>query len=344
MAEQPSNTYALGPYLQLLHQHLPGIAKTKKGFVLDFFDLILDTYKLEEYESKYEAKRTRGKSTIQGGVWKGINSTDLSKFYNGKRKLPPWKAVSFKAHLDQSALEGLLDALSIDALSNMQKAVAEHGITVEAVNDLPGVLFTWLQAILDANSQGKDVLADNMTIAPQLDIFDGLDLSKGQISGGKLKLGRSQVPWPDPPDPPQIPDIGVEGRYIRQLCLAFGSYDHVDYAKDADIPDHHQVEYQEQRGYFWDAQGLSRNLRDVMEDPDVFTRLIDDLYDGVIDTCRDDHSDGLKRMRATLVASTRTLLTATVLSQFPSLIQNRHRKGMCHVLTNEGRMVWVEDQ
>ncbi|WP_216387102.1 ABC-three component system protein [Arcanobacterium phocae] len=109
------------------------------------------------------------------------------------------------------------------------------------------------------------------------------------------------------------------------------------------MPDTHRQEYQEQRGYFWDAQGLRRNLLDVLEDQNVFDRLKDDLYDGVIDTCRDDYPNGLKRMRATLASSTRIQLAASVITQFPSVIQNRHRKSMCHMLTNEGRLVWVEE-
>ncbi|MEZ2122369.1 ABC-three component system protein [Corynebacterium sp. CCM 9203] len=88
-----------------------------------------------------------------------------------------------------------------------------------------------------------------------------------------------------------------------------------------DLPERHKHEYQEQCGYFWDTQGLSRNLRDVLEDQEVFEHLKDDLYDGVIDTCRDDHPDGFKRMRATLAASIRTQLTASVITQFPTLIQ-----------------------
>ena len=343
MAEKPKDTYALGPYLQLLYRHLPGMAKTKQGFVKDFFDIILDTYELEEFESKSESQRPIGTTAIQVGVWKGVNETDLNKIFNGKRRLPAWKARSFAAHLDQSAFEGLLRQLSIDALEDFQRALAEFGITVAALEELPAALTRWLQAILDANSKGKDILADNIPVAPIIEIFEGIELSKGRIEGQKLKLGRSQVRWPDTPNPPEAPDADIEGRYIRQLCLAFGSFDQADYAQDTDLPECHAREYQEQRGYFWDAQGLSRNLRDVLEDQDVFDQLKDDLYDGVIDTCRDDHPNGLKRMRATLTASTRTQLTASAITQFPTLIQNRHRKGMCHVLTNEGRMMWVEE-
>lgn len=344
MAEKPENTYALGPYLQLLYRHVPGMAKSRQGFVKDFFDIILDTYQLEEFESKNEAQRPVGKTAIKVGVWKGINETDLNKIFNGKRRLPAWKARSFAAHLDQSALEDLLGQLSIDALEDFQRALAQFGLAVETLDELPSVLTRWLQAILDANCRGKDILADDIPITPMLEIFEGIELSKGRIEGQKLKLGRSQVRWPDAPKPPEAPDAGIEGCYIHQLCLAFGSFDQANYAQDTDLPEHHQREYQEQRGYFWDAQGLSRNLRDVLEDQDVFDQLKDDLYDGVIDTCRDDHPNGLKRMRATLTASTRTQLTASVITQFPTLIQNRHRKGMCHVLTNEGRMMWVEEK
>ena len=343
MAEKPKDTYALGPFLQLLHRHLPGMVRSRQGFVKNFFDIILDTYQLEESESKNEAQRQVGKTAIQAGVWKGVNETDPNKIFNGKRRLPSWKARSFAAHIDQSALEDLVSRLSIDALEDFQRALAEFGIVINTLDELPAALTRWLQAILKANSQGKDILADNIPVAPMIELFEGIELPKGRIEGQKLKLGRNQVPWPDAPKPPEKPETDIEGRYIHQLCLAFGSFDQANYAQDTDLPEHHQREYQEQRGYFWDAQGLSRNLRDVLEDQDVFDQLKVDLYDGVIDTCRDDHPNGLKRMRATLTAATRTQLTASVITQFPTLVQNRHRKGMCHVLTNEGRMTWVEE-
>ena len=103
-----------------------------------------------------------------------------------------------------------------------------------------------------------------------------------------------------------------------------------------DLPQTCRPEYAKQREYFYDAEGMRRNLRDVIENGEQeFDALKVDLYDGICDTCASDYADGLLRMRATLSQAAGFPLSGSVIAQFPSMIKAAEKKGLCHMLVND---------
>ena len=59
-----------------------------------------------------------------------------------------------------------------------------------------------------------------------------------------------------------------------------------------DLPQTCRPEYAKQREYFYDAEGMRRNLRDVIENGEQeFDALKVDLYDGICDICASDYAD-----------------------------------------------------
>ena len=95
-------TYALGVFCQLVNPYISGVDHHKKGFMKDFFDAVLEGDILSNPPSRHHRTRRPGKTTITAGVWAGINETDLTRFYNGSKKIPSWKATEFYQHLDVS--------------------------------------------------------------------------------------------------------------------------------------------------------------------------------------------------------------------------------------------------
>lgn len=86
-------TYALGVFCQLVNPYVSGVDHHKKGFMKDFFDAVLEGDILSNPPSRHHRNRKPGKTTITAGVWAGINETDLTRFYNGSKKIPSWKAT-----------------------------------------------------------------------------------------------------------------------------------------------------------------------------------------------------------------------------------------------------------
>lgn len=95
-------TYALGVFCQLVNPYISGVDHHKKGFMKDFFDAVLEDDGLRNPLPQHHRNRKPGKTTITTGVWSGINDTDLTRFYNGRKKIPAWKAAEFYQRLDIS--------------------------------------------------------------------------------------------------------------------------------------------------------------------------------------------------------------------------------------------------
>lgn len=345
MSTKPRGTYAAGVFLQLVHAHLPNSARSARGFMKDFFDEIVDTEKLEDDRSQNEHVAAPGKNTVQAGVWKGVHTTDLNRIYNGQRKIVKWKARNIRKHIDASKLHEKLNELSIDALDAFQTALGTCNISVTTAQEIPDALTSWLMAILDANAQDKDILKDNLPVTLQPVFHSNRPLSEGYIAGGKLHLGRSTLPWKPDFIVPEQADMEIEGKYIHQFCLAVSQHSGEEIDRYENLPPKFNAEFAEQRGHFWKAQGVERNLRDLMEDGEsIFLEIKEDLYDAVVDTCRGAFDDGLARMRGTLSQAALHAFQGVPIVQLQNMMKTAHRKGVCQILVNEERLKWVEEE
>lgn len=136
-------TYALGVFCQLVNPYISGVDHHKKGFMKDFFDAVLEGDILSDPPSRHHRTRKPGKTTITAGVWAGINETDLTRFYNGSKKIPSWKATEFYQHLDVSEVERLCGDISVDALADFQKELIKANIKVSDISELPSATGKW---------------------------------------------------------------------------------------------------------------------------------------------------------------------------------------------------------
>lgn len=140
-------TYALGVFCQLVNPYISGVDHHKKGFMKDFFDAVLEDDGLRNPLPQHHRNRKPGKTTITTGVWSGINDTDLTRFYNGRKKIPAWKAAEFYQRLDISKVERLCCDISIDALADFQKELIKANIRVTDISELPSATGKWLLSI-----------------------------------------------------------------------------------------------------------------------------------------------------------------------------------------------------
>ena len=187
------------------------------------------------------------------------------------------------------------------------------------------------------------ILVDGIGFQPEFDMFENLPLASGHISNGKLHLGRSSVPWKTYPIPPDKPDDHLEKTYLTQMQAAYADHLHKPINCSDDLPQTCRPEYAKQREYFYDAEGMRRNLRDVIENGEQeFDALKVDLYDGICDICASDYADGLLRMRATLSQAAGFPLSGSAIAQFPSMIKAAEKKGLCHMLVNDHKLEWVQ--
>lgn len=225
-----------------------------------------------------------------------------------------------------------------------KRSLSRQILELRIISELPSATGKWLLSILQANAGGRDILIDGISFQPKFDIFENLPLASGRINNGKLHLGRSSVPWKAYPIPPDKPDDHLEKTYLTQTQAAYADHLHKPINCSDDLPQTCRPEYAKQREYFYDAEGMRRNLRDVIENGEQeFDALKVDLYDGICDTCASDYADGLLRMRATLSQAAGFPLSGSVIAQFPSMIKAAEKKGLCHMLVNDHMLEWVHE-
>ncbi|MDG4983912.1 hypothetical protein OGZ51_07125 [Lactococcus lactis] len=102
--------------------------------------------------------------------------------------------------------------------------------------------------------------------------------------------------------------------------------------------------FDEQRQNYYAIEGIRRKVRDSFvseEHEHQFSELKNDLYAGVSDWLLDDYENGFERLKAVLKQSVNLSLNRSILSQLPGLIGYSQKKGICHLLVNDGRMTWV---
>ncbi len=88
---------------------------------------------------------------------------------------------------------------------------------------------------------------------------------------------------------------------------------------------------------YYSTVSIERSVRDIFDEgEDEFVKLKDDAWHGINTTYWKDYDDGYARLNAVLEKITSTTLDSSVLSQMRNLIGNLEKKGICHILVNDG--------
>jgi hypothetical protein len=151
------------------------------------------------------------------------------------------------------------------------------------------------------------------------------------------RFGGGLPPRPKPSAPPAEIEQN-EMRYVTHLLDAYA-----DHKKEAciNIPDLKKWDtlkdhFRRSREAFYHAESLRVFVRDKVE-PGTFESLQEEVYLGVIDNHNGEHADGYERVVSVTNMAQGLALDAHPLaaSTFPS-----DRRGMCHQLANEDRLIW----
>lgn len=155
-----------------------------------------------------------------------------------------------------------------------------------------------------------------------------------------VRFGGGLPPRPSLTPPPQV-NQPEESLYIRKILDAYEEHSGKRFEDSSFLESHEKYkrDYDRQRLRFYHAEALRNFARDTVPEG-TFESLQDELFNGVIDTCEDDHDNGLKRMRAVMQQVTQTGLTSNPLVV---AVKVEDRQGICHQLANEDRLTWVNE-
>jgi hypothetical protein len=179
----------------------------------------------------------------------------------------------------------------------------------------------------------------DFTIFRSVELVDAIE----QLEGTPYYLRRFESALPARPvhEPPPTEVTLAEARYVAQLLEVYNERFSAETIESNNVTVHQIAgpHFKRQREAFFKAEALRVYARDSVH-PDTFSRLQDDIYNGVIDLAEDIHPNGWTRMTKVLVQ------VGTLDLQHHSLIQVsdlQDRTGICHHLANSDRLTWVQE-
>lgn len=146
----------------------------------------------------------------------------------------------------------------------------------------------------------------------------------------------------------QIPPKSLDKKemtYVSQLLAAYAEdNDKKSIDKEA-IAAHPKYgkNFQRHRKDYYAAESIRQSARDILldQEKDEFSILKEETYDGIIDVHEDDYINGYVRLNSVMKHITTIQLNKSILNSLPGWISISEKKGVCHILVNDGKIKWV---
>jgi len=141
-----------------------------------------------------------------------------------------------------------------------------------------------------------------------------------------------------------------EMEYVQALLSVYSEKSGVTFVTKDDLENKDEYktykdDFEEQRKYYYAAESLRMAERDTetLHDKHGFESLEDEVYDGVIDTVRLPSSSGYERLHKVLQQVT-TISLNCLLSHINGWVENKERKGICHMLVKDKGVKWKNEK
>lgn len=147
-----------------------------------------------------------------------------------------------------------------------------------------------------------------------------------------------------PPDEIEDHELG----YINELYLVYKEETGEDYARPEDLNSQPKLKknFNRQRKDYYSAETIRRELRDVvnLDESDGFDELKDEMFDGVITTRDKDYDSSYIRLNSVMEHATKVPISNNLNNKLLDWVGPGEKKGVCHMLVNDGRMTWRDDE
>lgn len=211
--------------------------------------------------------------------------------------------------------------------------------------DIPATLADLLAKIFEDISKGE-----NITYPPirkiETKTLDREAFKNAYIKDGILHINNKTIELPE--------TISLEDSclkcdlpYVIELLKVYSSICGNDIKSLQELQSYPAYEKHllEQSKCYYSAEAMRRSVRDLFDDgEDHFNILKNEIFDSIYETYVDlSLNDGYQRLKNVLDMATKAELNSTILLNIKGLITVKERKGICHILVNEGRIKsWVE--
>lgn len=270
------------------------------------------------------------------------SDSTIKKYAYGSDEISKEVALEILRYKDEDSLKEFID----DAEDSEQSAMLDlfssefpdedwnlHNIGIKASKLLTKIL-------VEVSTK------DNKKNTPSANVDDFI--KKPYIENGMLVIGDSKLPLPIAKTPNNIiSEDELKLKYLYALIDAYNDAEDskIDISNINTLKKKYRENFQEQRVNFYEADCLKTFSRDTLKsNTNEFKKLLDETYDGVINTSRKNYQNGYNRLLAVLEQASLITLSGSQLFTIPGMVNNKRKLGFCHMLVNENRLLWIDEE
>lgn len=282
----------------------------------------------------------------------------IQRYFTGERALPRQKAREWATHFDhESCLEYLEFSLSPDRLTDISALLQANGVIEVIPQKVPEALKDLLLTGLQQASYGKPLsegtwnpslvkaveseYQEQTAIRPKI---SNLRAEEIYLQGDTLYLGAYAVKIVRTVVPEQISE--VEAKFTSQLYKVICEQLNIP-GKLSELKAYGGEEYEDfnlARRCFYLAESLRLTLlNNSLDGAEEFESIKRDLFAAVRPTYRLPHETHYLRLVKTLEAAVSVPLTRSHITQTDGLFTSEERQGTTHMLVNDGRLRWFDE-
>ena len=161
-------------------------------------------------------------------------------------------------------------------------------------------------------------------------------------------LMKQRYKKPDPMIPPaELAEH--EMRYASELLAAYADAEKLPGMNKADLDNpkfsRYSRNFNRQRKFYYMAETILEASRDTLKlkEQECFDKAKDEVFDGIIETCDRPYDDAYKRLLAVIDRAGIVPLSKKIQDMLLEWMGPGEKQGVCHMLVNDERIRWVED-
>lgn len=231
-----------------------------------------------------------------------------------------------------------------DNFDDFKESLIKFGFEIdrneENDEDIPSTLADLLAKIMEDISKGiyqtypplKKVSIHNLS----KDAFKNV-----YIKDGYLHINEQVIELPNHLNLDDI-CINHELPYVIELLKVYSklSGSTINTIEELKVYPEYERHFNEQSRCYYYAEAMKRSLKDLFTDGEEHFKILqDEIFDSIYETYVDySLDDSYQRLKNVLEIATKANLNSTILFNIRGLVTVKEKKGICHILVNEGRI------
>lgn len=321
---------------RIFHKYRQDKSETVAKCVKILTDAILDDVAIE----------IAGDSGIEKNPLYGKSESLLQQIYSGKKHMISQEDASIiLTRSDEEHFADFVSSYSVDALIQLSDDIREYGFDAHPDNVAEICANIMFQIIARrANGESDDITTLSIKLKETGKRIKDIAPATIERRGDRLHICGEEIIIRKE----LYPDDESEGiRCFQAVCDAYADAlrigQSISVVDIPSLPEEYQEDFADQQACYYSAVGIQHSIRDIFDDgDDEFDLLKKDAWNGINMTYRRSYDNGYERLLAVLEKITNTTLDLSALSQIRNLIGNMEKKGICHILVNDGTIkAWV---